>query len=60
MLMGAASVMALFISVVGLCGGGGPPGNVRAGIFFIFLALAVILFIAAIIIGVYKLFSGRH
>jgi hypothetical protein len=60
MVMGVASVMALFISVVGLCGGGGPPGNARIGIFFIFLALAAILFVAAIIIGVYKLFSSRH
>ncbi len=57
--LGLGAVVALFISVIGLCGGGPPPNYLGMWTFLIAFAVAAILFVAAVIIGLYKVFTGR-
>ena len=52
MLIGVVSILLLFFSVIGFCAGNG----FRMGGFL--FVLAVVAFIAAMLIGLYKLFTA--
>ena len=59
LLLGLASVVALVVSVLGICGGSGDSSRLAMQFFVVVLGIGLLLAVAAIVAGLIRLIFGR-